>query len=141
MIGLPTRGFAAVDLAIIVAHRGSADAMTDTTTQLAILSDALGQNHRPWSVGGFWESGAADLLSRAGDIAAQALTAAATYGRCRHSRILNQPKITARERRRSQTRCFGEIDPEPIAFPLVSPRHFGGGVTEMFLHMRFLDLR
>ena len=41
MIGLLARGFLAVDLAIIVADLGSADAMTDTTTQLAILADAL----------------------------------------------------------------------------------------------------
>jgi len=68
-------GFLAVDLAIIVADRGSADAMTDTTTQLAILCDALVKIIELGPL-----AAPADLLIRAGDIAAQALTAAATYG-------------------------------------------------------------
>ncbi|MGD9656310.1 MAG: hypothetical protein ACR65U_04845 [Methylocystis sp.] len=54
--------------------------MTDTMIQLAILSDAL---VKIIELGPLADSGKAaptDLLSRAGDIAAQALTAAATYG-------------------------------------------------------------
>jgi hypothetical protein len=55
--------------------------MNDTTTQLAILSDALDKiiDLGPLAVAG--QAAPADLLTRAGDIAAQALTAAATYGR------------------------------------------------------------
>jgi hypothetical protein len=73
-------GFLAVNLAIIVADRRSADAMTDTTTQLAILSDALVKiiELGPMAVEG--KASPVDLLTRSGDIAAQALTAAATYG-------------------------------------------------------------
>jgi len=52
--------------------------MTDTTTQLAILSDALVKIIDLCPMAGKAEP--ADLLTRAGDIAAQALTAAATYG-------------------------------------------------------------
>ncbi|MBI5013208.1 MAG: hypothetical protein HZC06_11040 [Methylocystis sp.] len=52
--------------------------MTDTTTQLAILSDALVKIIDLCPMAGKAEP--ADLLARAGDIAAQALTAAATYG-------------------------------------------------------------
>ncbi|KAF0132732.1 MAG: Uncharacterized protein FD139_3624 [Methylocystaceae bacterium] len=54
--------------------------MIDTTTQLAILSDALVKiiDLCPLATTGKAES--ADLLTQAGDIAAQALTAAATYG-------------------------------------------------------------
>jgi hypothetical protein len=63
---------------IIVTDRGSADAMTDTTTQLAILSDALVKIIDLCPMAGKAEP--ADLSTRAGDIAAQALTAAATYG-------------------------------------------------------------
>ncbi|MFZ3181992.1 MAG: hypothetical protein WA156_17730 [Methylocystis silviterrae] len=55
--------------------------MTDTTTQLAILSDALVKiiELGPMAVEG--KASPADLLTRSGDIAAQALIAAATYGR------------------------------------------------------------
>jgi hypothetical protein len=67
-------------LAIIVAGRGSADAMNDTTTQLAILSDALVKIIDLGPLAAEGQAAAADLLIRAGDIAAQALTAAATYG-------------------------------------------------------------
>jgi hypothetical protein len=69
-----------VDLGIIVADRRSADAMTNTTNQLAILSDALVRiiDLDPLAAEG--KAAPADLLTRAGDIAAQALTAAATYG-------------------------------------------------------------
>jgi len=73
-------GFIAMDLAIIVDHRGSADAMTDTTTQLAILSDALVKIIDLVPLADSGNAAPADLLSRAGDIAAQALMAAATYG-------------------------------------------------------------
>ena len=54
--------------------------MMDTTTQLAILSDALVKiiDLCPLATAGMAEP--ADLLTRAGDFAAQALTAAATYG-------------------------------------------------------------
>jgi len=54
--------------------------MTDTTSQLAILSDALVKiiELGPMAVEG--KASPADLLTRAGDIAVQALTAAATYG-------------------------------------------------------------
>jgi hypothetical protein len=54
--------------------------MTDTTTQLAILSDALVNiiDLAPLAAAG--KAGPADLLTRAADIAAQALSAAATYG-------------------------------------------------------------
>ncbi|MFZ3179762.1 MAG: hypothetical protein WBO09_09715 [Methylocystis silviterrae] len=52
--------------------------MTDTTTQLAILSDALVKIIDLCPMAGKAEP--VDLLTRAGDIAAQALTAAATYG-------------------------------------------------------------
>ena len=54
--------------------------MIDTTTQLAILSDALVKiiDLGPLATTGKAEP--ADLLIRAGDIAAQALGAAATYG-------------------------------------------------------------
>jgi hypothetical protein len=69
-----------VDLAIIVADQGSADAMTDTTTQLAILSDALVKIIELGPLAAEGKAASADLLIRAGDIAAQALTAAATYG-------------------------------------------------------------
>jgi hypothetical protein len=69
-----------VDLAIIVADRGSEDAMTDTTTQLAILSDALVKIIELGPLAAESIAASADLLIRAGDIAARALTAAATYG-------------------------------------------------------------
>ena len=52
--------------------------MTDTTTQLAILSDALVKIIDLCPMAGKAEP--VDLLTRAGDIAAQALTAAATDG-------------------------------------------------------------
>jgi hypothetical protein len=54
--------------------------MTDTTTQLAILSDALVKIIDLGPLADSGKAAPADLLSRAGDIAAQALTAAATYG-------------------------------------------------------------
>ena len=41
----------------------------------------------------------------------------------------------------SQSRRLGEIDPEPVAFPLLSAGYFGAGVAEMALDMRFLDFR
>jgi hypothetical protein len=73
-------GFLAVDLEIIVADQGSANAMTDTTIQLAILSDALIKIIELGPLAAEGQAPPADLLIRAGDIAAQALTAAATYG-------------------------------------------------------------
>ena len=72
--------FYAMDLAIIVAGRGSADAMNDTTTQRAIISDALVKIIDLGPLAAEGQATPADLLIRAGDIAAQALTAAATYG-------------------------------------------------------------
>ncbi|MGJ0395391.1 MAG: hypothetical protein ACR65U_04075 [Methylocystis sp.] len=54
--------------------------MTDTTTQLAILSDALVKIIELGPMAAEGKAAPADLLIRAGDIAAQALTAAATYG-------------------------------------------------------------
>jgi hypothetical protein len=69
-----------MDLALIVAGRGSADDMNDTTTQLAILSDALVKIIDLGPLAAKGQAAPADLLTRAGDIAAQALTAAATYG-------------------------------------------------------------
>lgn len=54
--------------------------MTDTTTQLAILSDALIKIIDLGPLAAEEKASPADLLTRAGDIAAQALTAAATYG-------------------------------------------------------------
>jgi hypothetical protein len=72
--------FLAVKLAIIVGDRRSADAMTDTTTQLAILSDALVKIIELGPMAAEGKASPADLLTRSGDIAAQALTAAATYG-------------------------------------------------------------
>jgi hypothetical protein len=54
--------------------------MTYTTTQLAILSDALVKIIDLGPLADAGKAAPADLLSRAGDIAAQALTAAATYG-------------------------------------------------------------
>ncbi len=80
MIRLLAWGFAAVELAIIVADRGSADAMTDTTTQLAILCDALIKIIELGPLAAEGKASPADLLTRSGDIAAQALTAAAPYG-------------------------------------------------------------
>ncbi|MGD9657590.1 MAG: hypothetical protein AB7U61_08120 [Methylocystis sp.] len=53
--------------------------MTDTTTQLAILSDALIKIIELGPLAAEGKEASADLLIRAGDIAAQALTAA-TYG-------------------------------------------------------------
>jgi len=41
----------------------------------------------------------------------------------------------------SQPRRLGQVDPEPIAFPLIAAGHFGAGVAEMALDMRFLDFR
>jgi hypothetical protein len=41
----------------------------------------------------------------------------------------------------SQSGGLGEIDFEPVAFPLVSASHFGAGVAEVALDMGFLDLR
>jgi hypothetical protein len=35
---------------------------------------------------------------------------------------------------------FGEVDGKPIALALVAASHLGAGVTEVPLHMRFLDL-
>ncbi|WP_148043002.1 hypothetical protein [Methylocystis hirsuta] len=55
--------------------------MTDTTTQLAILSDALVKIIELGPMAAEGKASPADLLTRSGDIAAQALTAAATYGR------------------------------------------------------------
>jgi hypothetical protein len=52
----------------------------DTTTQLAILSDALVKIIDLGPLGASGAASHADLLSRAEDIAAQALAAAATYG-------------------------------------------------------------
>ena len=40
-----------------------------------------------------------------------------------------------------QPRGLGEIDLEPVAFALIAAGHFGAGVAEVLLHMRFLDLR
>ncbi|PWB89019.1 hypothetical protein C5688_18065 [Methylocystis sp. MitZ-2018] len=74
------KGFLAVNFATIVADRRSADAMTDTTTQLAILSDALVKIIELGPMAAEGQAAPTDLLIRAGDIAAQALTAAATYG-------------------------------------------------------------
>ena len=54
--------------------------MTDTTTQLAILSDALVKIIELGPMAAEGKASPADLLTRSGDIAAQALTAAATYG-------------------------------------------------------------
>ena len=54
--------------------------MTDTTIQLAILSDALVKIIELGPLADSGKVAPADLLSRAGDIAAQALMAAATYG-------------------------------------------------------------
>jgi hypothetical protein len=54
--------------------------MTDTTTQLAILSDALVKIIELGPLAAEGKAAPTDLLIRAGDIAAQALTAAATYG-------------------------------------------------------------
>ena len=54
--------------------------MTDTTTQLAILSDALVKIIELGPLATEGKASPVDLLTRSGDIAAQALTAAATYG-------------------------------------------------------------
>jgi len=54
--------------------------MTDTTTQLAILSDALVKIIDLGPLAASMKATAADLLTRTSDIAAQALTAATTYG-------------------------------------------------------------
>ena len=81
MIEDSASAFLAVDLAIIVADGGSADAMNNTTTQLAILADALVKIIELGPLAAEGKAASADLLTRAGDIAAQALTAAATYGR------------------------------------------------------------
>jgi hypothetical protein len=54
--------------------------MNDTTTQLAILSDALVKIIDLGPLAAEGKAAPADLLIRAGDIAAQALNAAATYG-------------------------------------------------------------
>lgn len=52
--------------------------MTDTTTQLAILCDALIKIIELGPLAAEGKASPADLLTRSGDIAAQALTAAAT---------------------------------------------------------------
>ena len=41
----------------------------------------------------------------------------------------------------SQPRRLGKIDFEPVALHLVSAGHFGAGVAEVALDMRFLDFR
>jgi hypothetical protein len=40
----------------------------------------------------------------------------------------------------SQPGRFGEIDAEPVAPSLIAAGHFGRGVAEMALDMRFVDL-
>ncbi|SDR63396.1 hypothetical protein SAMN05519103_08571 [Rhizobiales bacterium GAS113] len=55
--------------------------MADTDTQLAILADALIEILDLATNGHSALASPADLLERAGDIAAKALTAAATYGK------------------------------------------------------------
>ena len=49
--------------------------------------------------------------------------------------------MTARDWRRYKPAALVRLTLKPVAFALVAPRHFGGGVAEMFLHMRLLDLR
>ena len=49
--------------------------------------------------------------------------------------------LEKRDWRTLQPRRLGEIDPEPIAFALIAAGHFGAGVAEVLLHVRFLDLR